>query len=129
MTRSVGSSTRSRPVSAPRQRIWNSIVVHKRFSTLDIQATAEVHTRNLNLYLRALERAGYLRIIRPRQTRSMGHAVWTLIRHTGPKHPVVRRDGSVFDPNNGKLYEYATTAQEAADVRAEQQPELARCIA
>lgn len=106
--RKPGNHTKSRPVSDRRQQAWNAMITHKRFTTADILTTADIGKYNLRAYLRALHRAGYLRLDRPRQSgKTLGHAVWRLVRHTGPKHPLPRRDNSgVYDPNEDRLYPY-----------------------
>lgn len=118
--RTPGSYTKSRPVKDSRQRAWNAMRVHKRFTSADIRSTAEIGERNLRAYLQALHSAGYLRQECPRQSgKTLGHAVWRLVRNTGPSHPLVRRDDSgVYDQNQGVLYPYPEVTGEALDRRA-----------
>lgn len=100
-----------------RQQAWNSIRVLKRFTSAQIEATAEIQEENLRKYLKALDRAGYLVLCRPKQNgKPMGHAVWRLARDSGPRAPLVRFDGSgVYDPNHDALYPWR---EEVADDRA-----------
>lgn len=106
MSGTPGMMQRRRPGLDIRQQAWNSIRVLKRFTTAQIEATAEISRDNLRKYLKALDRAGYLVMVRPKQNgKSLGHAVWRLARDTGPRAPIVRTDSSgVYDPNHDALY-------------------------
>jgi hypothetical protein len=106
MPRAPGSSSKTHRVVCARQRLWNSIRVLKRFTAAQIEATAEVSPANLQKYLLALDRSGYLVKVRPKQNGCPGgHALWRLARDSGPRAPIVRNDGSgVYDPNQDQLY-------------------------
>jgi len=108
MARPEGSPTTKRKRVDMRELAWTAIWQHKRFTTFNIRAATGISENNLRMYLQALERAGYIRIERQRQSgKSMGHAVWRLCRWTGVQHPLPRRDGSgVWDQNQQKLYPY-----------------------
>lgn len=87
-----------------RARAWTSMRVLTRcqgnFTLPDLVATAAIAESNARHYLRALDRGGYLRRLRkPEPGRASGHALWRLIRDTGPVAPRVRRDGEICDPN------------------------------
>jgi hypothetical protein len=77
-----------------------------RFTAGDVCAVAEIGEENLRKYLKALAKAGFIRTDRPKRNgHSMGHVVWMLTRDTGPRQPVVRKDGSgVWDQNTRKLW-------------------------
>lgn len=109
MARIADSFTRSHPVQNARQRAWNGMRIFKRFTIADLESSAEVSAANLQKYLAALRRAGYVRIERPKRNgRAMGHAIWRLVQFTGPAAPIVRNDGTgVYDPNTGQLVPYA----------------------
>ena len=112
MSRTPGSPTKVRRVTDARQRAWNAMRRFKTFTTADLEPVAEINERNLRTYLQALHRAGYLRIARPKRNGAVnGHAVWQLIRNSGPRCPLVRRDGGgVYDPNTDQLHPYALPA-------------------
>jgi len=97
-----------------RQQAWNSIRVLKRFTSAQVEATAEISRDNLRKYLKALDRAGYLVLAKPKRNgKSLGHAVWRLARDSGPRAPIVRTAGSgVYDPNQDTLYPYQDEADE-----------------
>jgi hypothetical protein len=101
------------------QRAWNSIRVFKRFTSGQIEATADIRCNNLNKYLKALHRTGFLVQVRPKQNgKSLGHAVWRLARDSGPHAPIVRTDGSgVYDPNQDQLYPYRDEATDEPPTR------------
>lgn len=114
-----GMHQKERRVRDVRQRAWNAMLIHKTFTSFQIQASSDIGKSNLSKYLKALARAGYIKVQRPRQSgRTMGHTVWRLARNTGPKCPIVRADGSgVYDCNQDRLYPYA---QEGSDGRVAQ---------
>jgi hypothetical protein len=75
------------------------------FTVADLAATAEIQPRNARAYLRRLESAGYLRLARAaRNGHPGGHAVWRLIRDTGPHAPRLQRDGATWDPNTRAVH-------------------------
>lgn len=109
MPRISGSHLKERLKPGTRQRAWTAMRIHKVFTTFQIRAVSGISENALNSYLRDLGRAGYVKIQRPRQKgKSMGHAVWRLVRDTGPRQPIVRTDGTgVYDPNQDRVYPYS----------------------
>ncbi|MEI2740927.1 MAG: hypothetical protein V9G63_10045 [Candidatus Competibacter sp.] len=103
-----GMTQRQRSGLDARQRIWNTVRVFKQVSIEQAQATAEVSASNAQKYLRALLRAGYLQIARPKQSgKTGGHAIYRLARNTGPRAPIVRTGGDgVYDPNQDVFYPF-----------------------
>lgn len=91
-----------------RQRAWTAMRIFKVFTAAQIQATAEVGQDNLGKYLKALHRAGYLTLLRHRRNGSAGgHALWHLVRDSGPTAPIVRNDRTgVHDPNSGAVHPF-----------------------
>jgi hypothetical protein len=82
-----------------RQRMWNSMRQLRRFSTGDLQATAEVGASHAQKYLRALAKHEYLRLAEARRSGvSGGHAVYAIVRDTGPHAPRIGKAG-LLDPN------------------------------
>lgn len=77
--------------------------IFKTFTLTHLETSAEVSTANLQKYIKALHRAGYLRQVRPKRNGELGgHAIWKLIaRSPGPRAPIVRNDqAGVYDPNS-----------------------------
>lgn len=110
MTRTPGSPTRHRRPGDARQRAWNALRIFKVFTAADIAPVADIGADNLQKYLQALHRAGYLRLARPKRNgRVDGHALWHLLRNTGPRCPLIRRgDGAgLYDPNHDRVYPFA----------------------
>ncbi|MDP2169660.1 MAG: hypothetical protein Q8J96_04475 [Rhodocyclaceae bacterium] len=60
---------------------------------------------NLRKYLNRLVDAGVMRIevVDDGKLTSNGSYRYTVIRNLGPKAPIVRNAGTVFDPNSGAL--------------------------
>lgn len=95
-----------------RQRVWRVMPVKQKFTIDDLLGVAangeEKNARNnVQKYLRFLSEAGYLRELRrvPGEAlTSNGFKRYQLIRHTGPKAPVPRKNG-VYDRNTGEFHE------------------------
>ena len=86
----------------PRDDMWRSMRVMRTFTIRDVSATAEVSYTAAQKYVSALGRAGYLR----RLGRKAGgrDLYWQLVRETGPRGPVRRRDGRVWDINARRYF-------------------------
>ena len=112
MPRIPGSLSRHHAVAGARQRLWNALRIYKRFTAAEIAPVADASPANVQKYLRALAQAGYLRLERAKRNGAVdGHAVWRLIRNSGPRCPIVRADDTgVYDPNTGHLYPLNPTA-------------------
>jgi hypothetical protein len=108
MPRTEGSHTTRRKRVDVRGIAWAAMRIHKRFTTANIRATTGIGQTNLEKYIKVLHRSGYLKLERPRQLgRSLGHAVWRLVRDTGPQYPIPRKDQSgVWDQNQQTLYPF-----------------------
>lgn len=85
------------------QRVWQSMRVMRRFTTADLQTTAEAGETAVLKFTRALHQAGFLRLDKPIVSGRPGSRnVWLLVRDSGPLPPIRREDGSgVYDPNTG----------------------------
>jgi hypothetical protein len=91
-----------------RQRAWQSMRVLRRFTLPDLQATAEIGRDNVGRYVRGLLRAQYLRIAKPKVNGHVGgHAIYQLVRNTGPHAPRLQHGGAaLYDPNNDTEVEF-----------------------
>lgn len=87
-----------------RARSWQSMRVLRRFTLPDLVATAEIGAANAKAYTIALRRAGYVRCVLARRAGKGGHAVYMLARNTGPRAPMVRNNGTVWDANSDAVY-------------------------
>lgn len=102
-----------------RDRAWRSLRIRKKASVpelvgllLDAGAdpTDQVRAQsNLQKYLRALTRAGYLQEMRreaPTSPTSNGAKRYLLVRDTGPLPPAAKlKQHTVYDPNEQKTYD------------------------
>lgn len=103
-----GMHHRQSRVGNARQRLWNAMRIFKVFTAAELAPVADASPANAQQYLHALAQAGVLRLERPKRNGAVsGHAVWRLIRNSGSRCPIVRRDGSgVYDPNTDQFYPY-----------------------
>lgn len=82
-----------------RARMWQSMRVLRRFTVADIVAAGEVGESAATKYVRFLRQAGYLRVAQAkREGVTGGHAVYVLVRDTGPHAPRIG-NRAVRDPN------------------------------
>lgn len=88
-----------------RSKIWASMRMLPSFTTAELVATAEAGVNNTTRYVHALARAGYLRKLSDcKSGLTGGHAVWKLVRNTGPHAPRARTQGAVLDINTGQSF-------------------------
>ena len=86
------------------EQIWRTLRIMKEpQSAYEIAALASTKATQITVgyitdYLLALYRAGYLK--RARQSKKM---YYMLIKDTGPRPPIVRHIGTVYDTNLGKI--------------------------
>ena len=106
MARLPGSTTTIRSQSEGRARMWRAMRVFRSFTSPQVCMAASVSRKNAQSFIRALEKAGYLRRVRAHESGKAGSfADWRLIRDTGPECPILRRDrNSVYDPNTKVVY-------------------------
>lgn len=92
-------------VDVARNVIWQTMRKLRRFTSADLVAVAEANRDNVRKYVAALAEAQYLRCVEPRRYGPAGgHAVWQLVRNTGPVAPRVSTDG-LYDYNLADPYE------------------------
>ncbi|HBR96793.1 MAG TPA: hypothetical protein DD979_05380 [Gammaproteobacteria bacterium] len=89
-----------------RRRIWQSIrILHKGFTYQEIISAAsaagsDVSHEDVRRYVQILSKAKYLKKCGPGRP-----ARYVLMpnRNTGPKPPMIQRNGDVFDPNKNRV--------------------------
>lgn len=92
-----------------------------RFTSAHIEITAGIGRANLIKYMRALREAGFIRVTQPRVSGRPGsYDVYQLVRNSGPKAPMLWRNGQVFDPNTESVYGEAKEAESQAEVKVEE---------
>lgn len=108
--------TKSQPVRDPRQRLWNAMIVQKRFTVPQLARLAEASVPMTRSYLKALRRIRYVRMACPAQKGQFGgHAHWQLVCNTGPVAPLISaQDQGVLDLNCKQFLAYSA-ALEASD--------------
>jgi hypothetical protein len=84
-----------------RVKIWRSMRMMRRFTIADLCATAEAQSHNVKTYLGALINSGYIRKLKRQAPKRgiEGHAVYALVKDTGPLAPQRVKGGTIFDPN------------------------------
>jgi len=89
---------------SPRQRAWQSMRIISRWTMEDMESTAEIKRANLDKYVGALIKAGYVHCITPRKSGVKGGYAWyQLVKNTGPRCPLVKNYYSVvLDQNTGE---------------------------
>lgn len=91
-------------------KIWLGIRVLKRFDAYEVAACAECGMSSSRVYLRRLERCGYVAMF---SAGSPGKIkVYQLVRDTGSAAPIALPDGQMFDPN---LSEFIAEVSEEQD--------------
>lgn len=90
---------RKRHEASGQYKIWRSMYMLRRFTYGELAATTGAMLDTVKSYVRRLQKAGYVR------RHGKHHApVWVLVRRTGPLAPALRRDGTVYDYNERKVF-------------------------
>jgi hypothetical protein len=108
---------RPMPRTTARYRLWRSMRLHQRmgagFCISDLVATSNCRYDDASRYVRALRRAGYVRLVFRHKSHELGGgglgagvgARYSLVKDSGQAAPRLRRDKTnkvvsrVFDPN------------------------------
>ena len=97
-----------------RARLWAGLRAKRKGSIdallrLAARGTERDPRVNAQKYLRGLDRAGLVRLLEWREPNPTNPGAargrWLLLTDPGPLAPVLRRDGSLYDPNTGRRYE------------------------
>jgi hypothetical protein len=106
MPRVKGARDRYATPDNLRARAWQSMRILRRFSRPQVQTTvAGLSQTNADKYIRALLRAGYLRVAQEHVSGRPGsYLIFQLVRDTGPLCPVCWKNGQVYDQNNKQTY-------------------------
>jgi hypothetical protein len=104
-----------RPETDRRVTIWLAMRQLIRFDIPTLVMTTESAKSGIAVFVYKLSRAGYLRKQRIPTGKGLRGCkfIWQLVRDTGPKPPITRRNGNVRDQNTGK--EYAPGGAEVID--------------
>jgi hypothetical protein len=102
-------SVRLRTFDGQRYRAWQAMRVLLRFTRAQLQVTSGIGWSNCICYLRALRRAGYVRVTQQqRRGQPGGYVAYHLIRNTGPLPPIIWDQGLVYDQNTGQAFDQGT---------------------
>lgn len=107
MSRQINSRNRiARRQPCARDRLWASMRMLRNFTAVDLVATAEAGPANARKYIIGLVNAGYLIEATPKRNGHRGgHAVYRLVRDSGPRAPRLQSNGQTWDPNNHDLHD------------------------
>lgn len=103
-----GRYVRYRGHKTKRQKMWNSMKMHRVFTRVDLIMTAEVTDSHAKDYLSALHKAGYVRFVvkvKAGQKSKGQMSRYCLLRDTGHLAPIIRKDG-VWDQNEQRFYPF-----------------------
>ncbi len=116
MARTEGAYSTTSARAPMLHRVWTSMRVMRRFTSADLQTTAEAGETAVQKFCRALLQAGYLVIAKPRVSGRPGSRdLYVLVRDTGPLPPIRREDGSgVYDQNTGQVHARVSPLQALA---------------
>jgi len=85
-----------------RDKMWKTIRVVKKFDLARLEEMSGASTAGARRFVLALVRAGYLSELRRQPGEALtsnGFKRWLLVEDTGEATPVLKADGSVWDPN------------------------------
>lgn len=102
--RQPGNVVKVRPATDKRAKAWTSMRVLARFDVRQICVTAEIERKNAQDYITRLTASGYLRIVKPKSSAGRSLAIYQLVRNSGPKAPITRKTGHVYDPNTNHIH-------------------------
>ncbi|MGF1727180.1 hypothetical protein [Photobacterium nomapromontoriensis] len=92
------------PANRPRQKMWLTLRVLRKFRLSDLMMATEVGRSTASKFVNRLIQAGYVRKISPSKPRLGDGAVFLLVRDTGPLAPIERSKKGMWDPNEDKLF-------------------------
>lgn len=104
MARKAGSWTMKRCALSVRQRTWQAMRSLRSFDLGQLMSVSAIERSNGTKFVRALWRAGYLRMEGEANPSRGTFRSWRLVRDSGPRAPVLRNNGDVFDANTGLIY-------------------------
>ncbi|MCG9755004.1 hypothetical protein L1D40_07185 [Shewanella insulae] len=104
------------------QLVWNTLRINQKVTVGTVVAVTGCQPKSVQLYLRNLERAGYLLVQKvdtrlPNAEIAGQETLWRikcggseLPGDSGPKAPILRRGKGMYDPNRNKLYPFKEEA-------------------
>lgn len=113
----------SRQGKTGQQLIWNTLRINQVVTVSTVVSVTGCNAKSVHLYLRNLERAGYLRSQKVDTRQANGliagrEALWRirpkvtdLPGDSGPKAPIHRRGQGMYDQNRNQLYPFKENIQ------------------
>lgn len=107
MARTVGAVTRNRQEPEHANRCWRAMRYLKHFALDELVLHARADYKTVYRFVRRLELAGYLRVVQQNRSGQPGSTLqYRLVRDSGPKTPLLRKNGrEVFDPNTKQTHQ------------------------
>ena len=102
--RSPGTQVKNRPATDKRAALWLAMRVLRRFDVGQLMTTTEATRSNAQTFVTYLWQAGILRCVVKGAASRKQMAVYQLVIDNGPKAPITRRSGDVYDPNVDRIY-------------------------
>jgi hypothetical protein len=97
---------RTANTSPAKDKLWQSMrIMRGGFTAGELATVCEVGVTNAEKYLRALRKAGFVRLAgkhTPGQAGSAGR--FTLVRNSGPLSPIQHKRGGMYDRNTSTRY-------------------------
>lgn len=106
-----GRVVRRQSRKTKQQKMWNAMKMHRHFTRIDLQMTADATNSHASLYLNALHKAGYVRFLVKAKAGVQNNGTlsrYSLLRNTGKLAPLVRKTG-VWDQNEQAFYPFEST--------------------
>jgi hypothetical protein len=121
MARTHGArSTVVKADNLARRQAWTTMRIMRRFTRADVLTTATITKSNLDKYVKGLLRCGFLVVQQERVSGSPGSRdVLRIARDTGPRPPIMHKDGSMLDPNTGDTWYVPEEGEEQAPAAAD----------
>lgn len=109
----------SRQGRTGQQLIWNALRINRTVVASSVVAVTRCSKKSVVGYLSVLEKTGYLSCRKVDTKRANNEiecheSVWKLIRETGPKAPIYRRNKGCWDQNQGTFYPLSGENHEVA---------------
>ncbi|MCC7082206.1 MAG: hypothetical protein IT530_16155 [Burkholderiales bacterium] len=104
MARKPGSRTAQPRNVTVRARAWQAMRSLRVFDLGQVMSVSEIERWNAAKFIRALAYTGFLREVASANPGRRMCTTWRLVRDCGPRAPVIRSMGEVFDPNSGLVY-------------------------
>lgn len=105
MPRTPSAFTKIRTVHDDLERAWRVIRYLKTFTIPQVMAIADVKRTNLRKYVKVLVQTGCVVVTQKNRSGEAGsYSHYFLVRDLGPKRPLKRKDGTIYDPNHDEVY-------------------------